>query len=467
MTTNCPTIEYVSRQGLDQPIVVVDIIADNNNLKDSRFLDDNEIPEEIWEQEAALDEKLQSLDYTTNTTSTTIDITTDCKPTLRIPTSGQPVDTGAAAADANDDSNANNDTKGRILCFGRRLSQFKWFNILWLLFIHALAIYGFGYTLLNPVMLWTAIWTVVLACGSAFGASAGSHRLWAHRAFKARWLLKLFLVITESMAINGSCYSYARDHRNHHKFVDTDADPKNARRGFFYAHIGWWCVRKHPMVIEYGRKLTHRDLHEDQLVMWQHRWYYPMVIVWAILFPMAVPYYVWGEDLQTTLWVCVVLRTVIALHHLFTVNSIAHIIGKRPYDKGIGPTESKLTMYLSLGEGSHNYHHSFPMDYANCEKKWWEVFNPSTLFIDICKQLGLAYDLKKPSHQVVQGVIQRKGDPDYFERKLKRSLLTRIVMGIGDWMAGLAVAMWPVWIFLVFKLATGRHLIVVSDLSTL
>ncbi|CAG2163155.1 unnamed protein product [Oppiella nova] len=411
------------------------------DIQDTHTTVDDEIPEEVWELESEPSEKPAI----------------DC-----------PQDITRISAQESDYNNDKTNKKSFTLCFGYKPSQFKWFNIFWLVLIHVVAVYAYGYAMWFPMNMFTIIWTVVLACGSGFGASAGSHRLWAHRAFKARWPLKLFLVITETMAVNGSCFSYARDHRNHHKFVDTNADPKNARRGFFFAHIGWWCVKKNPDVIKCGQKLTHKDLLEDTLVMFQHRFYYPMVVVWGVLFPVLVPYYGWGEDLLTAFLVCNVLRVVITLHHLFTVNSIAHIIGmsfcgKRPYDKGIGPTESKLTMYLSLGEGSHNYHHSFPMDYANCEKKWWEVFNPSTLFIDICEKLGLAYDLKKPSHQVIQGVIQRKGDPEYFERKLKRSLCTRICLGIVDWHMGLLVALWAVWLAVIFKFATFRPVFVITD----
>jgi hypothetical protein len=114
-------------------------------------------------------------------------------------------------------------------------------------------------------------------------------------------------------------------------------------------------------------------------------------------------------------------------------------------------------MYLSLGEGSHNYHHTFPYDYANCEKKWWEVFNPSTLFVDICELLGFAHDLKKPSKEVIQGVVQRKGDPHYFERKDKTNLCARISNGAMEWLFGCIVAFWQIWMIMIFKLITGRE----------
>lgn len=66
-------------------------------------------------------------------------------------------------------------------------------------------------------------------------------------------------------------YEWARDHRVHHKYSETDADPHNAVRGFFFAHIGWLLVRKHPDVIEKGRKLELHDLLADKVVMFQRK----------------------------------------------------------------------------------------------------------------------------------------------------------------------------------------------------
>jgi len=232
--------------------------------------------------------------------------------------------------------------------FGYKASQLKWINIFWLTLLHSLAIYAYIYAIFVPAKLQTILFSIVLAIHSGFGASVGAHRLYAHRSFKAHFLLKLLLVTFETMAINGGVFSYARDHRNHHKFVDTDADPKNARRGkkfnkirlvqlvlliychfkgFLFAHIGWWCVKKNPDVISYGKKLSLQDLLEDRLVMFQYKLYYPLVILLGIIFPTLTPYFLWNENLLTSFLLCFVLRTVFVMHHLFTVNSIAHIIG--------------------------------------------------------------------------------------------------------------------------------------------
>jgi len=67
-------------------------------------------------------------------------------------------------------------------------------------------------------------------------------------------------------------YEWVRDHRVHHKFTDTNADPHNAKRGFFFSHMGWLLVRKHPDVISKGVTVDMSDLEKDPVVVWQRRY---------------------------------------------------------------------------------------------------------------------------------------------------------------------------------------------------
>jgi stearoyl-CoA desaturase (delta-9 desaturase) len=130
------------------------------------------------------------------------------------------------------------------------------------------------------------------------------------------------------MTLNGSVFSYARDHRTHHKWSETDADPKNPSRGFFFAHIGWWMLKKRPQVILNGQKLQFNDLLDDPIVKYQHKFYIPLVIIFAFAFPTLIPFYFWNENLLTSFLISCALRTVVVLHHLFTVNSVSHFWGK-------------------------------------------------------------------------------------------------------------------------------------------
>lgn len=129
-----------------------------------------------------------------------------------------------------------------------------------------------------------------------FGITGGAHRLWAHRCYKAKWPLRLLAGIAQTIAVQvrresrccvryamilwcmrdcvlqNDIYEWSRDHRVHHKFSETDADPHNARRGFFFAHVGWLLCKKHPEVLRRGKTVDCSDLLEDPIVVYQRKW---------------------------------------------------------------------------------------------------------------------------------------------------------------------------------------------------
>ena len=113
---------------------------------------------------------------------------------------------------------------GCLLC-GYSWRQIKWTNVLLLLTLHGLSGWALTHSMFSPVKLQSTVWTVFTSIFSGFGMSVGAHRLWAHRGFKARPLLRFVLLVLQTMTLNGSVFSYARDHRNHHKWPATHADP--------------------------------------------------------------------------------------------------------------------------------------------------------------------------------------------------------------------------------------------------
>lgn len=68
-----------------------------------------------------------------------------------------------------------------------------------------------------------------------------------------------------------SIYEWSRDHRVHHKYSETDADPHNATRGMFFSHVGWLLVKKHPDVMKKGKSVDFSDLDKDAIVSFQKR----------------------------------------------------------------------------------------------------------------------------------------------------------------------------------------------------
>lgn len=115
--------------------------------------------------------------------------------------------------------------------------------------LHTYAVYGI-YLALFFVQWKTMLFFLVLGVTSGLGITMGAHRLWAHRSYKARFPLRAVLAVFQTLAFQNDIYEWARDHRVHHKFSETDADPHNACRGFFFSHMGWLMYKKHPDVAE-------------------------------------------------------------------------------------------------------------------------------------------------------------------------------------------------------------------------
>ncbi|KAK6629878.1 hypothetical protein RUM43_003699 [Polyplax serrata] len=286
--------------------------------------------------------------------------------------------------------------------------KISWRNVLAFMYLHGAFLYSVFLLTTGHVKLLTFLWIVLTAACGALGVTAGAHRLWAHKAYKAKWPLRLILAIFQTMAFQNHIYEWVRDHRVHHKFTDTDADPHNIKRGFFFAHMGWLMVRKHPDVKSKGKSVDMTDLENDFIVTLQKRTYLVAMPLICFLMPTYVPYYFWNENFWTA-WYCTIFRYTLSLHGTWLVNSAAHLWGYRPYEKSISSSENATVSIITFGEGWHNYHHVFPWDYKAAELGNYSV-NMTTGFIDFFAKIGWAYNLRSVSHEMIQKRAQRTGD---------------------------------------------------------
>nr|AGO45840.1 acyl-CoA desaturase HvirGATD [Heliothis virescens] len=296
--------------------------------------------------------------------------------------------------------------------------QVVWRNVLAFVYLHVAAVYGLYLMFTFKVKLYTILFGALFAMMSGMGVTAGAHRLWAHRSYKARWPLRLFLALMQTMAFQNHIYEWVRDHRVHHKFTETDADPHNAKRGFFFSHIGWLMVRKHKDVFEKGATVDMSDLEQDPIVMFQKKTYLVVMPILCFVIPAWIPVHFWGENPWTSWYTAAITRYTIALHFTWLVNSAAHIWGNRPYDKNIGATDNKMVAICAFGEGWHNYHHVFPWDYKAAELGDYST-NLSTALIDFAAKHGYAYDLKTVSAEMIRKRVNRTGDGSHQWTKAK------------------------------------------------
>ncbi|KPJ02275.1 Acyl-CoA Delta(11) desaturase [Papilio xuthus] len=283
-------------------------------------------------------------------------------------------------------------------------------NILKYTVLHVFAFYGL-YVTLTKAKWKTLIFHYVTTHLSAFGITVGAHRLWAHKAFKATLPMEVVLMLLNSLAFQSTAFEWIRDHRLHHKYSDTDADPYNASRGFFFSHIGWLLVRKHPLVLKKGKTIDMSDIYNNPVLKFQQKYAIIVIGLCCYILPTIIPIYFWNETFYNSFHTNI-LRHVITLHATFSVNSIAHLYGTKPYDNNIKAVQSLIVTLVSNGEGYHNYHHVFPCDYRAAEYGCW--LNTSKFLIDILAKFGLVYDLKMASDSVIKRRIERTGDGNVF-----------------------------------------------------
>ncbi|XP_026757907.2 acyl-CoA Delta-9 desaturase-like [Galleria mellonella] len=291
--------------------------------------------------------------------------------------------------------------------------EIVWKNAIGFLILHLFAVWGAVLMFTGGVTWKTTLWTIFLGYVASEGVTIGAHRFYTHKSFKAKPLLKVILIIMQTLAGQNSIFIWCRDHRLHHRYSDTDADPHNSKRGFFFCHIGWLMMKKHPYVIELGKRIDMSDLQADWMVMFQKKYYYYLYVIFAIIIPVWVPVHYFGEPLFQSILTAYFTRYVSQLNGTWLVNSAAHLYGTRPYDKNLQPVESWFVSCISLGEGWHNYHHAFPWDYKAAELSMH--FNQTASIIRFMEKIGLAYDLKTASPEMVRNRIIRTGDGTHYE----------------------------------------------------
>merc|ERR1719251_219261 len=88
-------------------------------------------------------------------------------------------------------------------------------------------LYQFGLSFkLIPLFTIAILYDVI----GGLGITCGAHRLWSHRSYEASTLFRFILMIMNTIAFQGELFYWVRDHRVHHKYSDTPADPHNMER---------------------------------------------------------------------------------------------------------------------------------------------------------------------------------------------------------------------------------------------
>ena len=256
--------------------------------------------------------------------------------------------------------------------------------------------WGWGLSTLDATMAVTGYLIAVV------GVTVGFHRHLTHGAFKAVRPLHLALAVAGSLAAEGPPTEWVADHRRHHAFTDREGDPHSPWRygtgvlalakGLFYAHCGWFFSKE---VTSQSRFAP--DLLADRGIRVVDRLFAPLFAV-SLLLPALIGGLVtgtWLGALTGFFWAGLVRMAL--LHHVtWSVNSICHVVGERPFNSKDKATNFWPLAILSFGESWHNSHHVDPTGARHGVLRG--QIDPGARIIWIFEKLGWAWDVRWPDN---------------------------------------------------------------------
>jgi stearoyl-CoA desaturase (delta-9 desaturase) len=287
-------------------------------------------------------------------------------------------------------------TTGRL---ARRLQDYQLAGLIPLVLVHVGAVAA-----LFVVGGWQ-VWLVAVALFwvRMFAVTAGYHRYFSHRSYKTSRAMQFVLAFLAQTSSQRGVLWWAAHHRDHHKHSDTERDIHSPKQfGFWHAHIAW--LHDHNDETNYRRV---KDLARyPELVILNKLWWLPPLALAAGLTA------IWGLP---GLLIGFALSTVAVWHATFTVNSLAHVWGKRRYETSDTSRNNWVLALLTLGEGWHNNHHHF-MGSARQGFFWWEV-DVTYYVLKVMSWVGLVWDIKEPPARIYEtGVTPAVNDvPDVVE----------------------------------------------------
>ena len=225
-----------------------------------------------------------------------------------------------------------------------------------------------------------------------FGITAGFHRYFSHRSFKTSRVFQFFLAFLGQSSAQRGVLWWAATHRHHHKHSDTEQDVHSpVQHGFWYSHV-LWVFSKQVRTADYS---LIKDFQKYPELVWLEKW--------ERLPPFLLAVLVWAVAGWSGLVVGFFLSTVLLFHGTFTINSLSHMFGKRPYITGDSSRNNLVLAIITLGEGWHNNHHHFPSATPQ-GFHWWQI-DVTYYILKVLSIFRIVWGLRLPPAHVVE----RKG----------------------------------------------------------
>jgi stearoyl-CoA desaturase (Delta-9 desaturase) len=230
---------------------------------------------------------------------------------------------------------------------------------------------------------WTwrdAILVVALYLTRMFFITAGYHRYFSHRSYRLSRFGQAVMALGGITAAQKGPLWWSGHHRQHHRHPDRDGDVHSPRSGLWWSHAGWILSRRY--------KLTDAELVSDWMAFPELR----LIDRWQFVGPWMLGvacFLFWGWS-----GVCAfALSTVLLWHATFSVNSIAHLFGRRRYNTPDDSRNCWPVALLTLGEGWHNNHHHYPKAVSPGHRPW--EIDPTFWMLRLLSRIGVVKDIKR------------------------------------------------------------------------
>lgn len=241
-----------------------------------------------------------------------------------------------------------------------------------------------------------------------FFITAGYHRYFSHRSFKVSRVTQLVLAVGATTSMQKGPLWWAGHHRLHHRFTDVDGDVHSPRDGFWWSHVGW--------ILSKGTKRTELDAVRDFAAVPELR----VLDRFHLVPPVVLAAVCWLVGGPGGLLVGFFASTVVLWHATFTVNSLAHLVGRRRFATADTSRNSWPIALLTGGEGWHNNHHYLPSSVRQ-GLTWWEV-DTTWYVLRALAALHVVRELRRPPERLLHQARLRDGAFDigmfraYWER---------------------------------------------------
>lgn len=252
----------------------------------------------------------------------------------------------------------------------QELDRIDWLRVIPFLTLH-IACLGVLWVGWSPIAVWTA---VVLYAIRMLAITGTYHRYFAHRTYEMSRFWQFFFAIIACSAGQKGPLWWASHHRHHHRFADSPEDAHSPKqKGFLYSHMLWVLT---PRYFATNKKLVGNWLKFPELSWLNRHSHFPPVAlllimgIFGALLKRFAPS-MGTSALQMMIWgFCI--STVVLFHASVTINSVAHMIGRRRYQTKDDSRNNWLLALLTFGEGWHNNHHYYPAS-ARQGFFWWEI----------------------------------------------------------------------------------------------